>query len=58
MPVFLRASRNFGKQAALNLYAGVITNGQLRVEDATGNTLRRVDFDTAPIVGATFTLRY
>jgi len=36
----------------------VITNGQLRVEDATGNTLRRVDFDTAPIVGATFTLRY
>jgi len=57
-PVFLRGSRNFGKQAALNLYAGVVTNGQLRVEDAAGNTLRRVDFDTAPFVGATFTLRY
>jgi hypothetical protein len=58
VPVFLRASRNFGKQAALNLYAGVVTNGQLRVEDAAGNTLRRVDLDTAPVVGATFTLRY
>jgi len=57
-PVFLRGSRNFGKQAALNLYAGVITNGQLRLEDAAGNTLRKVDFDTAPFVGATFTLRY
>lgn len=58
VPVFLRASRNFGKQAALNLYAGVVTNGQLRLEDAAGNVQRRVDYDTAPIVGATFTLRY
>lgn len=58
VPVFLRASRNFGKLAALSLYAGVVTNGQLRVEDAAGNTLRRVDLDTAPVVGATFTLRY
>ena len=58
MPVFLRASRNFGKQASLNLYAGVVTNGKLRVEDAAGNTLRTVEFDPAPIVGATFTLRY
>ncbi len=58
LPVFLRASRNFGKQASLNLYAGVVTNGQLRVEDAAGNTLRRVDFDTAPIVGASMTLRF
>lgn len=58
VPVFLRASRNFGKQAALNLYAGVVTNGELRVEDAAGNTLRRVDLGTAPVFGATFTLRY
>ena len=58
MPVFLRASRNFGKQAALNLYAGVVTNGKLRVEDAAGNTLRTVEFDPAPVLGATFTLRY
>lgn len=58
VPVFLRASRSFGRQAALNLYAGVVTNGQLRVEDAAGNTLRRVDYDTAPVIGATFTLRF
>jgi len=58
VPVFLRTSRNFGKQAALNLYAGVLTNGQLRLQDAAGNILRRVDYDTAPVIGATFTLRY
>lgn len=57
-PVFLRASRNFSKQATLNLYAGMITNGQLRLEDAAGNTLRRVDFEATPFAGATFTLRY
>lgn len=57
-PVFLRATRSFGKQAALNLYAGMITNGQLRLEDATGNTLRRIDYDPAPFAGATFTLRF
>ena len=36
----------------------MITNGQLRLEDATGNTLRRIDYDPAPFAGATFTLRF
>lgn len=57
-PVFLRATRNLGKQSSLNLYAGVVTKGQLRIENAAGNTLQRVDFDTAPIFGATFTGRF
>lgn len=57
-PVFLRASRALGDQATLNLYAGVVTAGELRVEDAAGRTLREVDTDTTPFLGATLTARF
>ena len=57
-PVFLRATRSFGGGIALNLYAGVVTAGQLRVEDPDGNALREVDVDPAPLVGLTFSARF
>jgi len=56
--VFLRATHTFGEQMSLNLYAGLVTAGQLRVEDSSGNELSQVDFDTAPIFGATFSARF
>lgn len=58
VPVFLRATRNLGKQMSLNLYAGVITNGELRIESPSGNRLTRVDYGTAPIFGATWAIRF
>ena len=58
VPVFLRVTHTFDKQAALHLYAGVVVNGQLRVEDASGRELRQVDVDTAPLFGATFIGRF
>jgi hypothetical protein len=58
LPVFLRATRNFGKGIALNLYAGVVTASQLRVEDPNGNAVREVDADPAPLIGLTFSARY
>jgi len=57
-PVFLRATRNFGGGIAMNLYAGVVTAGQLRIEDRNGNALREVDVDPAPLVGVTFSARF
>jgi hypothetical protein len=57
-PVFLRATRDFGPGMTLNLYAGVIAGGELRVEDPSGNTLREVDTDPAPMVGLTFSARF
>jgi hypothetical protein len=57
-PVFLRATRNFGGGLAMNLYAGVVTAGQLRVEDQRGNTLREVDTDPAPLLSVTFSARF
>lgn len=58
VPVFLRATRSLGPAVRLNLYAGLVTAGQLRLEDASGNVLRQVDFGTAPILGATLAARF
>jgi len=58
LPLFLRATYAVRDRMSLHLYAGVVTSGELRVEDANGNTLRKVDYDPAPIVGATFTARF
>jgi len=57
-PVFLRATRNFGSGMTMNLYAGVVAAGQLRVEDPNGNAVREVDADPAPLVGVTFSARF
>ena len=58
MPVFLRLSADFSDQASLFLYAGAIVGGELRVEDSGGNTLREESFDPAPLLGATFRMRF
>ena len=58
LPVFLRVTRKFGAGISMNLYAGVVTAGQLRVEDPNGNGLREVDVDPAPLFGATFSARF
>jgi hypothetical protein len=42
----------------LNLYAGVVTGGELRVEDASGQLVRKVDFGSPPLLGATFSVRF
>jgi hypothetical protein len=58
VPVFLRGTRDFGAGVTLNLYAGFVTAGQLRVEDASGRALREVDVDPAPLLGATLSARF
>jgi hypothetical protein len=58
-PVFLRATRGLAPGATLNLYAGMIFAGQLRVEDPSGFTAERaVDLDPAPLLGATISARF
>jgi hypothetical protein len=58
VPVFLRVTRQFNDQMALHLYGGVVAAGQLRVENSSGNLLRKDDFDPAPLFGATFIGRF
>jgi hypothetical protein len=57
-PLFVRLTHNISSNATLNLYAGVVVAGRLRVEDQSGNLLRSSDFDPAPLVGATFSGRF
>jgi hypothetical protein len=57
-PIFLRATREFAKTYTLNLYAGVVAGGELRVEDSSGNLLRKDDFDISPLVGFNVTARF
>ena len=58
LPLFLRATRDFGRQMALHLYAGAIVAGELRVDDSSGNDLRKEDFDPQPFLAATFIARF
>ncbi|MCZ7566186.1 MAG: hypothetical protein M5U08_22330 [Burkholderiales bacterium] len=57
-PVFLRASREFVGIYTLNLYAGAVAAGALRVEDPRGNLLREDEFDLAPFAGVNVTVRF
>jgi hypothetical protein len=56
--LFLRGTREFGRDMSLNLYAGLVTAGRLQVEDPSGNRLAQDDFEPAPLFGAAFTARF
>jgi len=58
VPVFLRASTQFGNDSSLHLYAGAIVAGKLRVEDSKGRKVYEESFDPTPILGATFSTRF
>ncbi len=58
VPVFVRATRDLGETLTLNLYAGAVANGKLRVEDPTGNRIQEEDFDLSPFLGANFLMRF
>lgn len=58
VPVFFRATRDLGPTVTLNLYAGVVANGQLEVNDPSGNLIRKEDFDLGPLAGVNLVFRF
>jgi len=58
VPVFLRATYSWNRQMSMHIYAGVVTGGRLSVEDPSGNELRQVDFDPAPLLAVSFLGRF
>ena len=54
---FVHADRRFGA-LQLNVYAGAVFAGRLKVEDANGDTLVKEDFDPAPLVGASLSFAF
>jgi hypothetical protein len=57
-PVFLRASNTFAGTYTVNIYAGFVAGGKLKLEDSSGNELRHEDYDLSPLVGFNVTARF
>jgi hypothetical protein len=57
-PGLLHAGGRFGQSFAMDLYAGALLGGALRVEDSSGGELAEQDFDPAPLLGATVSARF
>ncbi len=58
VPVYLGATRHFGRQLSLSVIAGVEFAGELRLEDADGGLIDKTNYDSAPFGGATLDLRF
>lgn len=50
IPVFAKLTRKFGPTAQIDLFAGVVANGRLRVLDDTGETVQQSDYGTSPLI--------
>ncbi|MGB0658797.1 MAG: hypothetical protein ACPGNV_01370 [Mangrovicoccus sp.] len=54
------ATVNYEPSANLRIsaFAGAQFDGQLKLEDADGNTVSRSDYDSSPIIGAVFKIKF
>ncbi|MFQ5757296.1 MAG: DUF6268 family outer membrane beta-barrel protein [Acidiferrobacterales bacterium] len=58
LPLFGRLSRKLGHALKLDLYAGVLVEGQLSIDDPNGNEIASDDYDSAPFVALTIAGRF
>lgn len=58
IPVFLRLSRNFGKQAQVDVYATGLANGRLNVKNQNAQDLVAEDYSFAPALALTLRYRF
>ena len=58
VPVFARLTRQLGPRGHIDLYAGAVTAGKLRVLDANGATLSSSSYHPAPLLAASATLNF
>jgi hypothetical protein len=58
IPLFLRTSYALARDARLDLLAGAVVGGKLKLMDADGNGVAEDDYGAAPIVGITLRTRF
>ncbi|MBS0321330.1 MAG: hypothetical protein JSR18_12365 [Proteobacteria bacterium] len=58
VPVFAELTYKLGKNGSIVGYAGVVAAGNLRVMNSDGATLSSSDYDAAPIVGMSASIRF
>lgn len=58
IPIYLSATYSRGRDLQISAVAGIELDGELRLEDANGKSIAKDNYDTAPFLGATFSLRF
>lgn len=58
IPVFARLSRKFGEHVRVDLYAGVLNQGRLRIKDDGGHELATTGYPAQPALAATLAFRH
>ena len=58
VPLFARLTWKAGANGRIDFYAGAIVGGELRVLDSSGSTLSSSDYDAAPLLGISASLRF
>jgi hypothetical protein len=55
---FVRLGRDFGPRYSVDFYAGAVLDGEFTLSGSSGDELLRTKFDSAPLMGVTFTGRF
>ncbi|HEY5775981.1 MAG TPA: DUF6268 family outer membrane beta-barrel protein [Xanthomonadales bacterium] len=58
MPLVFTANLNPSKKLSLNVFAGLVFNGKLRIKDSMDVVVDESDYDPALLMGATFNYRF
>jgi hypothetical protein len=58
IPIFVRLTRKLGPQGRLDLYAGAVADGELRVLNSNSSTVASSDYKLAPLLGLTAALNF
>ena len=53
-PVYARITAKLGSRLHVDLYGGADFRGEMKLQDANGNDIRSLDYNTAPILGLNF----
>ena len=57
LPLVGKISYDVNKHLTLNTYGGWLFDGSLELEDSSGDRIQKEDFDAAPFIGASITIR-
>src|SRR6185503_3513537 len=58
MPLFARASRSLDAKSRIDLYAGALINGSVKIKDSDGNDIATDDREIAPTVALTLSRKF
>ncbi len=58
IPLWLRLGKKVGKNFRFDLFASLVTAGELKLIDADGRGINSADYDATPVLGAHLSLRF